>query len=83
MATSNKNAYYCHSKSSPILNYFAIIVLLVGSADMIAWVETLADEPRELYVEMRQDQVLLYVTKVVRRSENWSWNEGFVLYVYV
>jgi hypothetical protein len=50
---------------------------------MIAWAETLTDEPRELYVEMRQDQVLLYVTKAVRRSGNWSWNERVVLYVYV
>jgi hypothetical protein len=54
----------------------------VGSADMIARADALlADETRELHVQVRQDQFLLHVSKAVQRNGNWSWNEGVVMYV--
>jgi hypothetical protein len=47
-----------------------MIVPPVGPADVNIWVETLLDnESQEFYVEIELDEVLMGVTKAVKRSD--------------
>jgi len=67
---------YTVSRLFLLKNSNMTLLLPVGSANMTAWAETLlANESQEIYVELRQDRILLRVTKAAQRSGNWSWNE--------
>jgi hypothetical protein len=48
------------------------------------WAESFHDnETRELYVEIRQDGMVAHATKKVKGSKTMSWNEEFLMYVWL
>ena len=56
---------------------------LVHSADAPVWAQSLHDnETRELYVEIKQDGMMVHATKEVKQNKTMSWNEEFLMYVW-
>jgi hypothetical protein len=52
----------------------------VDNADVTAWAGSLPDDARQLYVEIKLDQIAVHATKAVERNGIVSWDEKLLMY---
>ena len=83
MSISNRQFYVLHGPcNSPIQKDSVMILPLVDSVDVTAWAESIPDnDPRQLHIEIRQEQMGVQAAEAVKRSGILTWNEEFLLYV--
>src|ERR1700691_1257566 len=79
MSISNRQFYVLHGPcNSPIQKDSVMILPLVDSVDVTAWAESIPDnDPRQLHIEIRQEQMGVQAAEAVKRSGILTWNEEF------
>jgi hypothetical protein len=83
MPADKRRFYLIHGQCLSLVRAYLISSCSpVHSADLTAWTEyKLYNEPGELYVEIRMDEVVVQRTKAVKRSDVLFWDEKLPMYV--